>query len=196
MVLKRVRRTAVLFVAFLVFLLPGKVSGTTIREFTLSDLVQFAEIAGRVTVVSAVAADTKVHYTLAIDDLLLGTPLGPQIMLTLDEGVVGMPHLVSGRTYVLFMNLSNQIEKIISLSPGVLEVRNEGLYSLAGSPVALEKYPGRAVGAIDVQRSTEGGRRLLAAKEPLPYASFRASVLSTLGELTAAGARLESRKGQ
>ncbi|MBK9376505.1 MAG: hypothetical protein IPN03_23005 [Holophagales bacterium] len=172
----------------------GTLAATTISEFSTADLVRHAQLGGRMSVLKKASIPGGSMYRLRIDDLLVGSLLGDELDLTLDDSVEGMPQLQLGKSYVLFLSLANRYERIIALIPGTIEERNGLLFSYGGQPTRLESVssvvPSMSKGEGAGVPVTVTAHRLIPADDPMSYAEFRSSLLRVRDELLSAGALL------
>jgi hypothetical protein len=121
---------------FAIFVTP--VQGTVQVDFTIDDMIRWAPVVVRATVDDRRCdLDSGIcTYDLTIDDAVLGDT--PETM-TIDvvTNIVGAPVLEKSRTYFLFINPANTIEKIIGLARGVVGIERGRLVDQNGRPVRI-----------------------------------------------------------
>ena len=114
------------------------VQATVQIDFTIDDMIRFAPIVVRATVDDRRCDLEKgiCTYDLTIDEAVLGD--APEKMsIDVVTNIIGAPVLEKSRTYFLFINPANTLEKIIGLARGVVGIDRGTLVDQRGRRVAI-----------------------------------------------------------
>ncbi len=119
----------------------------TIEPFSLGELVRYATAAGVFQVISRTENAATISYELRPVDLWKGSP--DDVIIALSKFEPAMPILAVDQKYVLFINPTNQFERVIGFRWGSLRVMDNGsVLDMDAKPVPRNDVRFRGRGAV------------------------------------------------
>lgn len=158
----------------------------TIVPFDIEDLVSWSELVALVEVTDSEIVEGRFRVKVLVVDSILGHAPEELAFSALALGP-DFPRLSVGRRYLVFLNLSNRIERILGWQWGVFEERGGLLFNFDGSPLSEGDSRLGSAGEGDghIGHSAPGAQQL-------DFGDLRTQILAAREALSGRGVRLPS----